>query len=152
MAKTNPLPVLALGAAALFMLKGKDGSKTSSEGIPALGAEDVGFNQDYSQFEIGNSWRIKVLDSWLEQRRRAEMLVTKQSPGASMATMEESLFAARDAFMATHHAKVATNSSGSRSEQVILKNMPETNATSRFAGLILEQIDRFQRSEFDEVF
>jgi len=151
MAKTNPLPVLALGAAALFLLKDKSGSSGSSEGIPSIGAEDVGFDKDLSKFEIGNSWRINVLDKWLEKSRMDGLIVTKQTPGASMEILEDSLWATRDRFILNHSVKVATNASGSRSEDVVIEQLPETNATSRFVQLIVEQIDRFQRSEFDSM-
>jgi len=44
--------------------------------VPKIGPREVGFSVDLSQSRIGATWRINILDAWLEKRRRAGKLAT----------------------------------------------------------------------------
>lgn len=44
--------------------------------VPKIGPREVGFSADLSQYRIGGTWRINILDAWLEKRRRAGKLAT----------------------------------------------------------------------------
>jgi hypothetical protein len=83
----NPaLPLLVAGGAALLLLGGKKKRRTSSisfdEGEVVTGGlhlpsnESVAFTPDLDQFKIGPTWRIRVLDQWLNERRKAGKLAT----------------------------------------------------------------------------
>ena len=87
MAKT--LPLLLAGGAALVLLGGKKKRRVSGETmvfedeeviggdpLPKIAAAEVAFTPDLTKFKIGSSWRIKVLDSWLNKRRLEGKLAT----------------------------------------------------------------------------
>lgn len=44
--------------------------------VPKVGSREVGFSADLSNSRIGGSWRINILDAWLEKRRREGKLAT----------------------------------------------------------------------------
>jgi hypothetical protein len=82
----NALPLLVAGGAALLLLGGKK-KKSRSAGIvfedemvtggaPVAQPESVAFSADLQQFDIGATWRIRVLDHWLNERRKAGHLAT----------------------------------------------------------------------------
>jgi hypothetical protein len=86
----NPaLPLLVAGGAALLLLGGKKKRKSSDEyiefedemvigggGLKLSSNESVAFTPDLDAFEIGATWRIRVLDQWLNERRKAGHLAT----------------------------------------------------------------------------
>lgn len=45
--------------------------------LPPIEARQVGFSADYSKLQIGAYFKIGVLDAWLNDRRQAGLLITK---------------------------------------------------------------------------
>ena len=85
----NALPLLLLGAGAIAIASGKKKRRVSGEAIvfedeivtggedlPKVGSREVAFASDLSKFKIGGTWKINVLDAWLNKRRLAGKLAT----------------------------------------------------------------------------
>jgi hypothetical protein len=156
MAGPNPLPILALGAAALFMMKPKaqptcpppkvpPRPEESSPGIPPLGLDEVGFSKDAMAYEMGNGWTIRVLDAWLDKERNENriLMMPANEPG-----MEASRLEAADRFSTTHHVKVAIDETGSPFYDRLISDLPDTEAVQEFRAQLLNYIDRFQHSVY----
>ncbi len=49
----------------------------ASNALPPVAPKEVGFSADYSQIKIGSSFKYGVLDPWLNDRRKAGLIPTK---------------------------------------------------------------------------
>ncbi len=96
MAKSNA-PLLIGAAAALLLMSGKKKRSSTSESFGedtvAGGSESeavlpdfnsVAFSPDFSDMKIGGGWTIRVLDDWLNDRRLAGKLLTKDNDDWSL--------------------------------------------------------------------
>lgn len=86
----DPLTTAMAAGAAILLLNrgGKKAKKKKSSmtfdddmvvgggGLTLSHPTEVKFSSDLSKYEVGSSFRVKVLDAWLEKRRRAGKLAT----------------------------------------------------------------------------
>lgn len=83
------LPLLLAGGATLLLLGGKKKRRASGEvmvfeddtvvggdALPKVESAEVAFTPDLTKFKVGSSWKIKVLDAWLNERRVEGRLAT----------------------------------------------------------------------------
>jgi len=99
MAKNNTGLILGVGAATLLLMSGKKKKKSASsaesfdEDVIAGGDESeaavpdfnsVTFSPDFSDMKVGGGWSIRVLDDWLNDRRLAGKLLTKDNDDWSL--------------------------------------------------------------------
>lgn len=87
----NLLPVLLLGGAAFLLIRSQgeddaqlpkektgDGSTFKNSDVGQVEPWEVAVSPDGTTIEVGGSWYIRVLDKWLDERREAGLLMTKQ--------------------------------------------------------------------------
>lgn len=44
--------------------------------VPKIGAREVAFSPDFQHYKVGATWRVNILDAWLEKRRQSGKLAT----------------------------------------------------------------------------
>jgi len=82
-----PISVIGVGALALLMKKGGEDDDSGAEAVSDfdpnlirdIEPSEVAFSADGSVKREGSSWRIRVLDKFLDERRQAGSLATKQN-------------------------------------------------------------------------
>jgi len=60
-----------------WVRKTKAATKLAQNALPTITAKEVGFSADYSKVEVGPTFTLATLDTWLNQRRKDGLLATK---------------------------------------------------------------------------
>lgn len=113
---------------------GSDGSA-----MPEIASDQVAFSQDFKSYVIGATWRIRVLDNFLNiERLDGQLTLVKDGKEAA----EKSRAATLERFFNQYNVQTVNG-------PVTVKDLPGTDAALEFVDLIDEYIGKFQRMTFD---
>lgn len=106
--------------------------------MPEIANDQIAFSKDFETYRIGATWRIKVLDSFLNiERLDGQLAITKDKSVAA-----ESREKALARFANQYNVQTVDG-------PVNIKDLPPTDAALEFLDIVDEYIAKFQRRTFD---